>query len=115
MDNINNNNLIESLKTLINEDNIKISNENKSVILEKIETYITFIKTKSETPDKIQSFEKIKEDWLLFLYFFNNIEKQFNFLELYFKLQLSEEDKTTLKNYLEYFFKARSIIFAKLF
>jgi hypothetical protein len=32
MDNIENNNLIESLKTLINEDNIKISNENKNVI-----------------------------------------------------------------------------------
>jgi hypothetical protein len=99
MDNIENNNLIESLKTLINEDNIKISNENKSVILEKIEAYIIFIKSKSETPDKIQSFENIKEDWLLFLYFFNNIEKQFSFLELYFKLKLNEEDKAILKHY----------------
>jgi hypothetical protein len=92
-------NIIESLKTLINEDNIKISNENKCVILEKIETYIMFVKSKSKTPDKIQSFEKIKEDWLLFLYFFNNVEKQFSFLELYFELILNEDDKTTLKNY----------------
>lgn len=116
MDNIeNNNNLIESLKTIINEDNIKISNENKQILLEKIEEYINFVKSKSVTPEKIQSFQGIKQDWLLFLYFFNDIEKQFGFLEVYFKLILNEDDKTTLKNYLEYFFKARSIIFKNLF
>ena len=63
MDNIeNNNNLIESLKTIINEDNIKISNENKQILLEKLEEYINFVKSKSVTPEKIQSFQGIKQD-----------------------------------------------------
>ena len=67
MDNIESDNLIGNLKSIINEDNIKISNENKQILLEKIEEYINFVKSKSVTPEKIQSFENIKQDWLLFL------------------------------------------------
>ena len=115
MDNIESDNLIGNLKSIINEDNIKISNENKQILLEKIEEYINFVKSKSVTPEKIQSFENIKQDWLLFLYFFNDVGKQFGFLEVYFKLILIEDDKTILKNYLDYFYKARSIIFKNLF
>ena len=66
MDNNNNNNnnniIIENFKSLINEDNIKISENNKQILLVKIEQYINFIKSKSETPEKIQTFENICKD-----------------------------------------------------
>ena len=80
------NNLIQSLKHIINENNFKIDNENKQKILDNIKEYLDFVKSKSDCPDKVQNFETIQEDYLLFLYFVNNVQKQFSILELSFKL-----------------------------
>ncbi len=103
--------IFENLKLFINETNFKINDINKNIILQQIHEYLTFIKTKSCLPDKIQKFEIIEKDYLLFLYLINNIDVQLNNLINSFNLKLDNIEYDILKKYIVYFYNTREIIF----
>ena len=104
-------NLLKTMKEVINEDIIDIEESNKQLILKQIKNYLDFLKSHCKNPNKIQDYEEIKKDYLLFLYFINNVEKQSEFIIKYFDLKFNEEEKQEFINYLLYFYNISKVIF----